>query len=415
MQTRRSFTLIHLVAIAVTCLQILPQRALAHFSYSDPRVVHVTEGAAGDMIVLVRMPAPLALLPANWQGASETRLPPFGRGQEDDVLLDQGSLRTQKIQLHQRLSDGLTVWINDAPVHLTVIDARAWLDADRPTFGTAKSALKSFAKPTSHADLPYFDTTLDIAFRVPGARLTDRVRIASDLGRNFEVMDRFGTVIKLHRKGGTETRAMMGVLDATFAPVQSQWQSLGHLAWLGAEHIYSGLDHLAMILLIAIAATHWRQALFWASAFTAGHILTLTAGLYGHAPQADWFITTVEILIVSSIVAAGSAIALKLPHVISWPTLFAIGLIHGYGFASAANAALFAGSVDTASLAAFALGFELCQCAVYLAILPLVVILDQLGLDKGSKWRRPVALGLAALASISVLQQLMKATGFSVA
>jgi hypothetical protein len=291
---------------------------------------------------------------------------------------------------------------------------KIWLDADRPNFSTVRSALKTLGQPAPSAALPYYDITLDVEFLVPDGALSQTIRLSSGLGRYFQVMDQFGTVVKLHRETGTETQATIGTMDAAFDSVQSPAQRLIAVAWIGAEHIYLGLDHLAMILLIAIAATGWRQALLWASAFTIGHVLTLAAGLYGYAPRAGWFIPSIELLIVLSIVVAGMGVVLKRPHVLNWPVLFSIGLIHGYGFASAASVALFAGEVDAMALAAFATGLEFCQLAVYLLILPVIYALDRAMDQDGWGWKRPVALCLAAAAGVSFLQQLAQASGLSI-
>ncbi len=405
----------NILAAWALCFMLLPLPAEAHFSYSDPRVVHIAENEAGQIAVFIRMPAPLALLPADWQGVEETRIPPFGTRTADEILLNPQTLRDEEQAFHRRLSGGMTIWINGLQQSFTVGRTRLWPDADRPTFGTMKSASKTLDRQASQEPLPYFDATLDIEFLLPQGDLDAPIRITSDLGATFQVMDKFGTVVKLHRDTGTETRAMLGILDARFDGLVSPFQRFTSIAWIGAEHIYLGFDHLAMILLIAIAAKSWRQALLWASAFTVGHVVTLAAGLYGYAPHAAWFIPSVELLIVLSIVASGAAIALKLPHVMNWPTLFIIGLIHGYGFAAAASVALFAGDVDVLGLLAFALGLELCQLAVYVALLPIIYVLDQTLKSNELRWRMPVALVLAAAAGVSVIQQLMEVTGFSVA
>lgn len=410
--------LLRCIAMLVACwlmamAALLPDRAEAHFSYADPRIVHIAETEAGEIVILIRMPAPLALLPDDWQGAEDDRVPPFGIRTEVDILLDQTAFRTDEARLDALLLSGLTLWSGDTHIEPVVGRVSAWPDADRPSFGTVKSALKALGQPAPGTDLAYFNSTLDVEFLVPGGSLSAPIRLVSDLGQNFEVMDRFGTVVKLHRASGTETAAMIGVLEAEFDAAQSPMQRLVTIAWIGAEHIYLGFDHLAMILLIAIAAIHWRQALLWASAFTIGHVITLAAGLYGYAPQSAWFIPSVELLIVLSIVLAGMGIVLKRPHVMNWPVLFGIGLIHGYGFASAASEALFSGPVDAMALLAFAVGLELCQLAVYLAILPAIYTLDRIVRSDGLLWRRPVAFCLAAAAGISVVQQVMQATGFS--
>lgn len=402
-----------LVACAL-CFLLLPLRAEAHFSYSDPRIVHIATNEVGQIAILIRMPAPLAFLPADWQGMEETRTPPFGTRAADDILLDPKKLRDEEQAFHRRLSEGLTLWINGSQQSFTIGRTRLWPDADRPTFGTAKSASKTLDKQASQAPIPYFDATLDVEFLLTQGSLDAPIRVTSDLGATFQVMDKLGTVVKLHRDTGTETSATIGILDAQFDGIVSPFQRFVSIAWIGAEHIYLGFDHLAMILLIAIAAKSWRQALLWASAFTVGHVVTLAAGLYGYAPHAAWFIPSVELLIVLSIVAAGAAVALKLPHVMNWPTLFVIGLIHGYGFAAAASVALFAGDVDAPALLAFALGLELCQLAVYVALLPIIYVLDQALKSNELRWRMPVALVLAAAAGVSVIQQLMEVTGFSV-
>ncbi|MEM1079895.1 MAG: HupE/UreJ family protein [Pseudomonadota bacterium] len=377
--------------------------------------MHIAETEAGEIVILVRMPAPLALLPSDWQGEAETRLPPFSFREGQEILLDLDATRSEQALFHRMLTDGLSVWLNEQLQEISIGRTQFWPDADRPGFGTLKSALRALDETVAATSLPYFDTTLDVEFILPARGLDAAISLSSQLGATFQVIERFGTVIKLHRDGGTETQALIGVLDAAFPSVQSTWEQLLDIAWIGAEHIYLGFDHLAMILLIAVAAHSWRQALLWASAFTVGHVVTLAAGLYGFAPQTAWFIASVEFLILASILVAGAAIVLKLPHLMSWPTLLTIGLIHGYGFASAASVALFAGEVDALSLLAFAVGLELCQLAVYLAILPLILTLDRFVNSNGFRWRQPVALCLAAAAGVAVFQQLMQATGFSVA
>lgn len=411
----RLFGLVTLALGVGLFLLASPQPAAAHFSYADPRIVHIAENEAGEIVVLVRMPAPLALLPADWQGAEEARLPPFARRDGEDVLLDARLIQSEQVAFHRLLEDGMSVRQDGQPQTVTVGRTQFWPDADRPTFGTVKSASKALDATAAQSDLPYFDSTLDVEFITSAHGLDAPIQATSLLGERFQVMDRFGTVIKLHRESGTETQAVIGVLDVSFPGVQSQWERLSDIALIGAEHIYLGFDHLAIIVLIAIAAQTWRQALLWASAFTIGHVLTLAAGLYGYAPQAAWFIPSIEVLIVASIVAAGAAIVMKLPHVMSWPTLFVIGLIHGYGFASAASVALFAGRVEPLDLLAFAVGLELCQLAIYLAILPVIILLDRAVKTDGLRWRQPIALFLAAAAGISVIQQLIEASGLSLA
>jgi hypothetical protein len=65
-----------LVALAVIMLSA--QSTAAHFlTNSNPRIVHVAQTGDEETVILVRMPAPLALLPDDWAGQDDPRLPLF--------------------------------------------------------------------------------------------------------------------------------------------------------------------------------------------------------------------------------------------------------------------------------------------------------------------------------------------------
>ncbi|SFA84693.1 Hydrogenase/urease accessory protein HupE [Poseidonocella pacifica] len=395
---------------------IAPQEARAHFSYSDPRIIHVTENADGNVEIFMRMPVPLALLPEDWKGNAETRLPPFAVSTGNSAALDVSALDLTNPELAAVLERSLTVQMDGETLQPVLRAFRVWHDSDRPRFGTAKTAIAALENNSEPKPVPYFDATLDIRLALPGINLNRDMRLTSSLGENFQVIEKFGTVVKFHRSEGTETKAIIGVLDVSFPPVTTRLQTLRNAALSGAEHIYLGLDHLGLILLIALAATGWRQALGWASAFTLGHIITLAAGLYGVAPAASWFIPVIEIGIALSIVLAGVAIFLKANSAIGWVSLFFVGLIHGYGFAASAATALFAGDFDPPVLLAFAAGLELCQFAIYALVLPAILIFDRYMPMTPVSWRRAVALGIALCAVFATLSRLSVVSGaFAVA
>ncbi|WP_171181509.1 HupE/UreJ family protein [Ruegeria sp. HKCCD8929] len=397
--------------LALFCLSCA---ANAHFSYSDPRIIHIAERDEGGSVVLIRMPAPLALLPDDWQGSAEQRLPPFGADFNGETVLDVSAVTRGDAALRDRLRRAVALWIGGLPADARVDQYRFWTDDARPRFGTRKAALTAFDAPYDPgalAQLPYFDLTLDVMLSVPLASLSNEVRLTSDLGRQFEVIDKFGTVVKLHRGDATETSAAMGVLDLSFPRTRTKAQILFEAALSGAEHIYRGLDHLAMILLIAIAAKGWRQALSWASAFTLGHMVTLAAGLYGIAPAAAWFVPLVELGIALSIIVAGGAVFLRRDYRFAWAGLLLIGLVHGYGFAASASEALFAGPFDPMDLAAFALGLELCQFAIYALALPMILLVDRIMPAMRFGWRRAVALSVAVAACSAVISRLAEVSG----
>ncbi len=391
----------------------LSETAHAHFSYSDPRVLHVAEREDGQVIIMIRMPAPLALLPEDWRGTEETRTPPFARKVGDETILDINAVAARDAALRDLLNDGLVFSLNGGPVETRVEEFRFWSDNARPRFGTLKTALAAFEQPVDGSEgtrAPYFDLTLDVLMVAPDAELNRAVRLESQLGRNFQVMEKLGTVTKLHRNDTTETLAGLGLLDASYPKIATKMEILLNAAFIGAEHIYLGLDHLAMIFLIAIAGSNWRQVLGLATSFTLGHIVTLAAGLYGYAPSAAWFVPLVELGIAVSIIAAGIVIFFRRNHTVNWIGLFVIGTIHGYGFAASASEALFAGDFDPLVLAAFALGLEVTQFAVYGLALPLIIYADRNFSEARFEWRRTVAVSIAGLAGIVVVMRLYEAS-----
>ncbi|WP_170334869.1 HupE/UreJ family protein [Ruegeria arenilitoris] len=401
------------VVVLLLALCWWPHRGYAHFSYSDPRIIHIVDDGGDQARVLIRMPAPLALLPDDWQGQNETRLPPFGINNGPDIFLDAHAIENNTSELLDILNRSASIWIDGHRSDTKVEQFRFWADTERPSFGTVKSATAAFqeAAQTDLAALSYFNLTVDVALSVPSGSLNQDLRVTSDLGKNFQVMDRFGTVVKLHRSDTVETQAMIGVLDVSYPATSNKWIVMRDAALIGAEHIYFGLDHLAIIVLIAIAAQSWRQALGMASAFTIGHMITLAAGLYGIAPATIWFIPLVEFSIALSIVVAGAFICFQIRHPLNWLALFVIGLVHGYGFAASASQAMFAGQFDFLDLLAFAFGLEACQFAIYAMILPIILLADRQFPLVHDTWRRGVALLIAVFAASATFTRFTESTG----
>ena len=391
----------------------LAENANAHFSYSDPRIIHMTAHENGQSVILVRMPAPLALLPDDWKGVEDKRVPPFGSVENGNTVLDPAAIADGEAVLRARLNESVELWIGGQRAETRVEAFRFWSDKARPTFGTVRSALAAFDAPFDRSAVvraSYFDLTIDVMVSVPAADLSEEVRLVSSLGHRFRVIDKLGTVVKLHRKDATETSATLGVMDVSFPKIVTKWEIFLGAALTGAEHIYRGLDHLAMIVLIAIAAPSWRRALIWASAFTIGHMTTLAAGLYGVAPASDWFVPTVELAIVLTIAVAGVAVITRRKNALGWVGLLVVGLIHGYGFAASASVALFAGQVDPLNLTAFALGLELCQFAIYALALPLILLLDRAYLPVRVHWRHAMALTIAISAGTAAIFRFSEAS-----
>ena len=154
---------------------------------------------------------------------------------------------------------------------------------------------------------------------------------------------------------------------------------------IGVEHIWFGPDHLLFVFGLVLLVPY-RRLIGVITAFTVAHSLTLGAAALGFVSVPG---RPVEILIAMSIAllavevvqkleGAPPSLALRFP----WAISFAIGLIHGLGFAGAlADIGLPKGE-EIWSLALFNIGVEAGQIAFVLALLGVFYILDQLIRDR---------------------------------
>jgi len=152
-----------------------------------------------------------------------------------------------------------------------------------------------------------------------------------------------------------------------FAP-QRPLEVIGRYIAVGFRHILPlGWDHVAFVVGLTLGRSRQlRRLLLELTCFTLAHTLTLGLGALGFA----WIPSgVVEPLIALSIACMG---AFNLfPAQKSSPRLalvFAFGLIHGQGFASALRASLLETDTLLAALLGFNLGVEFGQAVVVLAL-----------------------------------------------
>jgi hypothetical protein len=170
----------------------------------------------------------------------------------------------------------------------------------------------------------------------------------------------------------------------------SPWRAFGPMVLSGIEHIWAGVDHLLFLLALLLpsvlrrdkGAGRWvpvsdfrsavKDVVKVVSAFTLAHSLTLSAASLG------W--VSLPSRLVESAIAA-SVIVAALNNVFSWMdrtrwlAAFALGLLHGFGFASVlADLELPAGNLAV-TLFGFNVGVELGQLACVAVFLPVAFLL----------------------------------------
>lgn len=152
-------------------------------------------------------------------------------------------------------------------------------------------------------------------------------------------------------------------------------ETLGFVSYLtiGVQHILTGWDHLLFVFALILLVKPTR-IVACVTAFTVAHSLTLGLSALGHfsLPSA-----AVEVTVALSITLMGLEILRQMngnPSLtarLGWPVTFAIGLVHGLGFASALIEIGLPEQSKLLALLFFNLGVEIGQLAVIGALLVL--------------------------------------------
>ena len=177
------------------------------------------------------------------------------------------------------------------------------------------------------------------------------------------------------------------------------------VAWryltLGVEHILFGWDHIALVLGLCLLASGW--SLFrLVTAFTIGHSITLSLASIGWV---NLPLPPVEACIALS-VALIARLALVKPTGSNSgvPMGFAIGLLHGLGFASALSAAGLGRYDLLIGLVSFNLGVEIGQLLFIGAVLLACRIVAESWLW-GGRVRAATAFGVGTLGMYWTLER----------
>jgi hydrogenase/urease accessory protein HupE len=212
------------------------------------------------------------------------------------------------------------------------------------------------------------------------------------------------------RVQGAETE--LAVLDPLLPAhlfFRGLWSTFAQSVELGVEHILTGPDHLLFLLTILIGAVGWRYWLSVTTSFTLAHSITLSLTVFGivDAPA-----RLVEPAIAASIVLMAVHQLLHPGALSRWriAVVFACGLLHGMGLASALGGMELDPGHRLGTLAGFNLGVELGQCMFLAAVLKLVSIGQRLARTSGvALWPRVPAAAAAVLGTIMLVERV--ATG----
>ena len=177
--------------------------------------------------------------------------------------------------------------------------------------------------------------------------------------------------------------------DVQFQPDQaSRWRQFSDYWREGVWHIWIGFDHILFLLALLLPSVLWRTRDGWChavsfrrvaldicavvTAFTLAHSITLSAAALGWVSlPTRW----VETAIALTVLLAALNNLWPVVHARRWLLAFALGLIHGFGFAAVlADLGLPAHTLALALLG-FNLGVEGGQLLIVLFFLPLAYAL----------------------------------------
>ena len=224
--------------------------------------------------------------------------------------------------------------------------------------------------------------------------LVQTFRLLSVLPPNYKVV--LGTFVN----GEAGARFAQGNAQTLVLDEPEGGQVSGLWGWvaLGIDHIFGGLDHLAFLFALLLAAKGLKRVLLLVTSFTLAHSLSLGLTASGVIPLSGANERWVEVAIAASIIwvaaentlvgvarrrALFSIAGLQSLAVTSQEVTapkyrvlltFAFGLVHGFGFASSLRGYGIERELVTA-LFGFNLGVELGQAAVVLAVTPVLFLL----------------------------------------
>ncbi|RKQ90410.1 hydrogenase/urease accessory protein HupE [Solirubrobacter pauli] len=205
--------------------------------------------------------------------------------------------------------------------------------------------------------------------------------------------------------------ASLDAAHPSFSTEQSRLEQYWAFFRLGAEHLYTGIDHILFLLALIAGSRRLRDIIAVATTFTVAHSVTFILAALGVVSAPASVIEPVIALSIS-VVAGMTLYRLWRPddgaEGLDWQRLalvFVFGLVHGLGFASALGLdRAFSWSL-LSSLLVFNLGIESVQIAIILAVFPALLLLRRRVPLAGLSATGAIATGVCAMGLLWFVQR----------
>jgi hypothetical protein len=202
-----------------------------------------------------------------------------------------------------------------------------------------------------------------------------------------------------HPLTGSNASFVQGVEGRAVAP----------FIYLGAKHMVTGLDHVLFLVGVVFFLYRPKDVVLYVSLFTAGHSLTLLAGVIGGVSVNPYVIDAIIgfSVVYKAFENMGGFERLFGVHPNTRIAVFAFGLVHGLGLATRLQDFKLAGDGLIANILSFNVGVEIGQV---LALTAVLLVLTSWRMS--SSFRRHAFLTNTALMTAGFVLAGQQAIGF---
>ncbi|WP_121629467.1 HupE/UreJ family protein [Tropicibacter alexandrii] len=395
------------MTILVFCLVALAGPLLAHF---DPgtkvrQFVITTEETTTE--IHIRTPLPLLFGDILTGAAPDEHGFLINRGTAETPVY---ALSTEAVAAHRaafaaRLADSLTWKIGTQDGSPRVRAYRILSELPLQALVSPAAARDSLRQPDATGEVPisdgYVDMTVSLGFAATDAPLVVQsgfpaLDLPEDVAIDNHIID--------HRVSPSRSLVRGGQLAQVLVLPTSQIGVALEYAYQGVLHILEGLDHVLLVVAMALGAVGGWGLVRNVTAFTLGHAVTLVAGFLGYVPTSGWFIPAIEAAIAATIIMAALA---SLRGTRSSALLYTgIGLLHGFGFSFVLGNVLGPDSPELVqALAAFTVGIEIGQLMIVVVVLAVFAGLAHISRNWTLRLKQAALIAMGSVAAFMLIER----------
>lgn len=252
---------------------------------------------------------------------------------------------------------------------LSDVGARVIVEANGQRLTPEPTAKGVSLEEKNQQPMVRFDYVFPSAEKIESLKITDNLFVRD----NPHTLTHFATI----KMGGESSGFVFKETERTYqvgdvAVAVSTWTVFKQFLILGVEHILTGYDHLLFLFALLLVAKTFKDIVKIVTTFTIAHTVTLLLAALGVIELPSLL---VEVAIALSICYVAIENLIKKEYNKRWMITFALGLLHGFGFAGVLGEMTLPKENMLTALLTFNLGVEVGQMAVVLLVLPILFFL----------------------------------------